>query len=83
MYIGGRKVSKVWIPPRFRCKTDSADRTGETSKTNLEYQNTSRRETKESRESESSDDDEQERESSPAHLTKDLMLTDTDEETDR
>ena len=54
-----------------------------TSKTNLDTLNTRRHETKELSESESSDDDEGERESSPARLSKDLMLSDTDEETDK
>ena len=92
MYIGGRKVQKVWVPGRLRCKTNSADRSDQcggsndmvgTSKTNLDTRNTRRHETKELSESESSDDDEGERESSPARLSKDLMLSDTDEETDK
>jgi hypothetical protein len=55
-----------------------------TSKTNLDTRNTRRPETEELSESESSDDDDEgERESSTARLSKDLMLSDTDEETDK
>ncbi len=93
MYIGGRKVQKIWVPRHLRCKTDSADRSDQcggsndmvgTSKTNLDTRNTRRPETEELSESESSDDDDEgERESSTARLSKDLMLSDTDEETDK
>lgn len=88
MYIGGREVQKYWIPPYLRCNTDSADKTDlcrgandmvGTSKTYLDTQKTRRQESKELSESEeSSDDDERKQESSPANLSKDLMLTDTD-----